>query len=80
MDLCLKGQVFESGMKFSMIIVGNYGYTQSSQTAAYCSPSAGHGGIHKTLEKLKKKRGMASDVQIEVKNCNLSKCRKTDNT
>uniref|UniRef100_W8AS19 RNA-directed DNA polymerase n=1 Tax=Ceratitis capitata TaxID=7213 RepID=W8AS19_CERCA len=50
--------------------------------AAHGSTSAGHGGIHKTLTRLREKYywpGMVTDVQTALKNCDTCKENKTTN-
>lgn len=50
--------------------------------AAHCSPSAGHGGIHKTLARIREKYywpGMVRDVQQIVSECEACKVNKTQN-
>jgi len=49
---------------------------------SHYSESAGHGGIHKTLERLRLRYywpGMVKDVQELVKNCDICKCAKSTN-
>lgn len=50
--------------------------------AAHFSPSSGHGGVHKTLERLREKYywpRMVKHVQQVVKRCNVCSANKTTN-
>lgn len=51
--------------------------------AAHCSPSSGHGGIHKTLSRIREKYywpAMVKDVQLVVKNCDTCCTNKNTNS